>query len=278
MLQTTTPGWRRALPWTEADGRLSPLRLLTFLALFYPAGWMLYWWDQRIWMIPQADLTYWSGVWAIWLLLASLAVTPLRRILRWSRLLAIRRMVGVSALLYTLVHLVIYFWLRFWAWAEIAQETATRLSLILATIALLILIALGVTSFDRAVRAMGPAWRRLHWWTYPATALAVIHFLLSPGSYAGMPFLVLGCFAWLMGWRWLDRRRQGTSPGALLLLALATTLLVLASEVLIPWALRDADPAFTLSMNWTFVIGVTPAYKMAAIGLALTAAAWARRA
>ncbi|WP_373354165.1 sulfite oxidase heme-binding subunit YedZ [Pseudoroseicyclus sp. CXY001] len=266
----------RWMPWTGADGRLSPLKLAVFLALLYPAGWMLLEWNKGIWMVPQADLTYWSGVWAIWVLLASLAVTPARRILRWGRLLQVRRMIGVAALLYTIAHLVIYFWLRFWNWAEIGTEVVTRLSLILATLALIGLIALGATSFDAAVRAMGAGWRRLHWWTYPVTTLAVIHFLLSPGSFAGMPFLVLGCFAWLMGWRWLEARRRGTAPGALLALTAVAAAVTLAAEALMPWWLLDADPAFTLSLNVSFLLGVTPVYKVAALGLAITAAAWLR--
>ncbi|MGZ9809794.1 sulfite oxidase heme-binding subunit YedZ [Pseudoroseicyclus sp. H15] len=273
------PGWRRAMPWRGPNGRLSVLKLIVFLALIYPAGWMLYWWDAGIWMVPQADLTYWSGVWAIWMLLASLAITPARQILRWGRLLQVRRMIGVAALAYTLAHLVIFFWLRMWEWGPIFIETFTRLSLILATLALIGLIALSATSFDGAVRRMGgAAWRRLHWWTYPVTTLAVAHFLLSPGSYAGMPFLTLGCFAWLMGWRWLAKRGQGARPGPLLALGLACVVLVVASEALVPWWLREADPLFTLSLNWTFLIGISPSWKMAAISLAIAAAAAIRRA
>src|ERR1700704_4452929 len=93
-------------------------------------------------------------------------------------------MIGVTALAYTVAHIIIYFALRFWNFASIAHEMVTRLSLIVATVSTIGLFALGATWVDAAVERMGPAgWNRLHGAVYVITALALIHYLLSPGSF-----------------------------------------------------------------------------------------------
>src|SRR5229473_4850398 len=119
-------------------------------------------------------------------------------------------MIGVTALAYALAHIIIYFALRFWNFAFIAHEMATRLSLIVATVSTIGLIALGTTSVDAAVRRMGAkGWQRLHNAIYVFTALALIHYLLSPDAYPEQ-YLMSGMFFWLMVWRVLNRRGQGT--------------------------------------------------------------------
>src|SRR5262245_56198482 len=101
--------------------------------------------------VPLGGLTYWSGLWATALLLLALAITPAVTILRWGRLIIVRRMIGVTALLYTLAHLVIYFALRLWDFTRIGREMVTRPSLILATVAARGLIALRGTYVDLVV-------------------------------------------------------------------------------------------------------------------------------
>jgi DMSO/TMAO reductase YedYZ heme-binding membrane subunit len=81
--------------------------------------------------VPLGGMTYWSGVWPTALLLVALAITPVR----WRRLVLGRRMIGVTALVYSVANIFIYFALRFSNFASIAQETVTRLSLILASAA-----------------------------------------------------------------------------------------------------------------------------------------------
>src|ERR1700745_1576319 len=93
--------------------------------------------------VPLGGLTYWSGVWATAFLLLALAITPAATIFRWRRLIIVRRMVGVTALAYTIAHIIIYFALRFWDFAFIANEIVTRLSLIVATVSTIGLLALG---------------------------------------------------------------------------------------------------------------------------------------
>ena len=125
-------------PWQDRGHGLSWLKAGAFALMFAPAIWLI---DQyrtgEFGPVPLGGLTYWSGLWATALLLLALAITPAMTILRWGRLIIVRRMIGVTALAYTVAHLIIYFALRLWNFAHIAHEMATRLSLILATVALM---------------------------------------------------------------------------------------------------------------------------------------------
>jgi DMSO/TMAO reductase YedYZ heme-binding membrane subunit len=170
---------RLVWPWQDRKGRFSWLKGVTFALMVgfaarffyqaYVAG------DYGMFPIALGGMTFWSGVWATAILLAALAVTPAAKILRWPAAIDVRRMIGVTALLYALGHVVIYFALRMWNFTFILNEVATQLSLILATISTIGLIALGVTSTDGAIRRMGAAtWQRLHNLTYIISALALL--------------------------------------------------------------------------------------------------------
>jgi methionine sulfoxide reductase heme-binding subunit len=148
-------------------------------------------------------MTYWSGLLALVLLMVALAITPILKIFGWGRFIIVRRMIGVTALAYTIAHVIIYFALRFWNFASIVHEMVTRVSLILALISTLGMAALGATSLDAAVQWMGAkGWQRLHNAIYVIAGLAVIHYLLSPDIYPEQ-FLMSGVFFWLIGWRGL---------------------------------------------------------------------------
>src|SRR5262249_22278652 len=178
--------------------------------MFAPAIWLI---DQfrsgEFGPVPLGGMTYWSGLWATALLILALSITPAQTILRTGALIVVRRMIGVTALVYSIGHIFIYFALRFWNFPAIAYEMVTRISLIIAIIATLGLIALGATSLDAAVRRMGLGWQRLHNAVYVFTGLALAHYLLSPDSYPEQ-FLLSGMFFWLMIWRGLNARGYGT--------------------------------------------------------------------
>jgi sulfoxide reductase heme-binding subunit YedZ len=237
--------------------------------MFAPAIWLI---DQlrtgEFGPVPLGGLTYWSGLWATALLLLALAITPAVTILRWGRLIIVRRMIGVTALLYTLAHLVIYFALRLWDFTRIGREMVTRPSLILATAATLGLIALGATSLDLAVERMGLSWQRLHNTVYAVTALALIHYLLSPGIFSDQ-YLTCGMFFWLMSWRVLARRRLGADAFTLAILAVVSTLFTALLEAGWVWAYHGYEPAGTLGANFSLELGVPAAWKMLALGLAI---------
>jgi methionine sulfoxide reductase heme-binding subunit len=265
-------------PWQDRGHGWSWLKAGTFALMFAPAIWLI---DQyrtgEFGPVPMGGLTYWSGLWATALLLLALAITPAVTILRFGRLTIVRRMIGVTALVYTIAHIIIYFALRLWDFSRIGREMVTRPSLILATLATLGLIALGATSLDVAVERMGLSWQRLHNTVYAVTALVLIHYLLSPGIFPDQYF-TSGMFFWLMSWRLLARRRLGADALALTALAVVSTLFTALLEAGWVWAYHGYEPMGTLAANFSLELGVPAAWKMLALGLVIALVAALQRA
>jgi methionine sulfoxide reductase heme-binding subunit len=266
-------------PWHDRKHGFSWLKAGAFALMFVPAAWLLYQIAaEQFGPVPLGGMTYWSGLWATALLMLALAITPAQTILRWGRLIIVRRMIGVTALAYTVAHIIIYFALRFWDFAHIAHEMVTRVSLILATIATVGLIALGATSLDAAVRRMGAqGWQRLHNAVFVITALALVHYLLSPDIYPEQ-YLMSGLFFWLVLWRGLNRQGLGADARALAALAVASCLFAALLEAGWVWAYHGFEPSGTLRNNFSLDLGLSPAWKVLALGLAVAFAAAVRRA
>lgn len=265
--------WHVIWPWQNRQRRFSWLKAAVFILMFAPAIWLLYQVAaERFGATPLAGLTYWSGVWATAVLLLALAVTPVSTIFCWNQFIIVRRMIGVTALVYTIAHIIIYFALRFWDFASIANEMATRLTLVVATVSTIGLIALGVTSLDVAIRRMGlKGWNRLHNTIYVLTGLAVLHYLLSPGIFTSQ-YLMSGMFFWLMVWRGLNRRGWGDDPRALAALAAASCLFTAFFEAGWIWVYHGFEPIWTFSNNFNLVFGIAPAWKVFALGLLIALA------
>jgi methionine sulfoxide reductase heme-binding subunit len=266
-------------PWQDRKNEFSGLKASVFALLFAPGIWLVYQVATgEFGPVPLGGMTYWSGVWATALLLLALAITPALTITQWGQLIIVRRMIGVAALAYTIAHIIIYFALRFWNFASIAHEMATRLSLIVASIATIGLIALAATSVDAAVLRMGAkGWQQLHNTIYAITALALIHFLLSPDAYPEQ-YLMSGIFFWLMGWRVINRRGHGSDVSALAVLAASASLFAASLEAAWLWAYHDYEPLGTLGNNFSLVLGVSPAWKVLGLGLLVALGAASRQA
>jgi methionine sulfoxide reductase heme-binding subunit len=228
------------------------------------------------WTIALPALTYWSGVWATVILLMALAVTPAAAILRWPALTDVRRMIGVTALVYTIAHVVIYFAFRRWDFVNITTDMTTRLTLIVATLSTIGLIVLGATSVDAAVKYMGAKnWQRLHTTNYAISALAILHVLLARGTYTEQ-YVLTALFFWLMAWRVLARYRLGTNAKVLALLAAASCLVAASLEAGFLWARRGFDVRDTFAVNFDLAVldfGYPPAWQVLALGLVLALAA-----
>ena len=153
-----------AAPIRDRAGRFSPLKMSTLAVLLLPGAWFAgLALTGGLTPQPNGFVIYNSGVWAMWLLLFSLAVTPARHILRWNGLIAVRRMVGVAGLAYTLFHAAVYFGLEKTTLATVSADLQ-RLTVIVAILSALGLVALAATSFDAAVRRLGGSrdWNRIH--------------------------------------------------------------------------------------------------------------------
>jgi methionine sulfoxide reductase heme-binding subunit len=261
-------------PWQDRTHGFSWLKAAIFALMFVPGIWLEYQYTTgEFGPVPLGGMTYWSGYWATALLLLALAITPALTIFRLRHLLIVRRMIGVTALAYTIAHIIIYFALRLWNFSAIANEMVTRLSLIVATISTIGLVVLGATSLDAAVRRMGAqGWQRLHDIVYVTTGLAIVHYLLSPGIFPDQ-YLMSGMFFWLMGWRLLNRRRLGADATALALLTVVSCGFTALLEAGWIWARHGYEPLGTLANNFSLVLGLAPAWKVLGLGLLIALAA-----
>jgi methionine sulfoxide reductase heme-binding subunit len=271
-------------PWQDRNRRFSWLKASTFALMLLPAirsAYLVGIGDYGVLAVVLSGLTYWSGVWATVILLMALAVTPAATIFRWPALVDVRRMIGVAALVYTISHVVIYFAFRHWNFAFIANEMATRPTLILATLSTIGLVVLGATSVDVAIRYMGAKnWQRLHTMNYVISGLAILHVALARGTYAEQ-YMLTGMFFWLMAWRVLARYGLGANAKALTMLAVASCLVAAFLEAGFLWARRGFDVLETLGYNLTVAIldvGYPPAWQVLAFGLVAALGAAGREA
>jgi sulfoxide reductase heme-binding subunit YedZ len=273
MKQATARRSRIQFPWRDRRGRFSRLKAITLTLLLIPGLWLA--WEQvtgDVGPLPLVFLIYHSGVWATWLLLLSLAVTPARHLLGWGQLITVRRMIGVAGLGYTVAHIVIYVALDRFDWGYIANEMSTRVTLMVATASTAGLVALGATSFDAAIRGLGTdRWNQLHNVTYPAIGLAVIHWDLSPGSDFGAPFVATAIFVWLMGWRLLHRHARGRDPIALAGLAAAAAAVTFVFQIVWLLGWKRYPPSETIGYAFNLVIGLDATWCILLLGLAVSA-------
>ena len=190
-------------------------------------------------------------------------------------------MIGVSALVYTIAHMVIYFAFRHWDFAYIVNDMTTRLTLVVATASTVGLIVLGATSVDAAVRYMGARnWQRLHTTNYVISALAILHVVLARGTYTEQ-YMLTGIFFWLMAWRVLAHFGLGANIKALLILAIASCLVSAFLEAGFLWSRRGFEVLATLGYNFSLAIlevDYPPAWQVLALGLLVALGAAGREA
>lgn len=206
-------------PWTGRDGRFSALRLAVLLLVSAPACWMALKWNMG-WLSPKpvTDILRESGDWAMRMIVVVLAISPLRNATRWNKIIAVRRMLGLAAAFYTLLHLMFYFIDQHFIWWRIATEIVIRLYLTIGFVALLIFVALAATSNDAMVKRIGAArWNSLHMLVYLATLLAIVHYFMQVRLKAYEPSLISGLLIMLAAYR-LQRKYRGEVKVALAVL------------------------------------------------------------
>lgn len=261
--------------WHDRQGRVSSLKLATLLAVVLPGLWIG--WRLATGTMGAKPITlalHETGLWSVRLLLLTLLISPLRAMTGQNRLLLIRRMLGVSALAYAVIHLGLYIFDLKFDLAKVASEIVLRFYLSIGFVALLWMAAMGATSFDRAVRKLGAVrWNRLHSLVYPLAILSLWHGALQSKIDASEHIVMTGLFVALMGARLL-RRVGMLRPLPLLGLALA----VPAATALIEYAwyaLATGVPAARVfAANFMPELAPRPAHWAGMIALALPLIAW----
>ena len=267
-------------PWKDYSGRTSPLKLVVFVLLFAPALWTglsfaLGWLEPRPFTAAIREI----GQWTIRLIFIALAVTPLRGILQWPRLILVRRMVGVAAFTYALTHLTLYTADQSFDLPKVASEIVLRIYLTIGFTAVIGLSALAATSTDGMVRRLGRRWQTLHRLVYLIALLAVVHFWMQAKLEIWEPTVMAGIYAWLMGYRLLARfvAVRGRLPIVWLgPLGMVAAVLTGLGEAGYFWVTRGVDPLRVIPANWSLVTGVRPAAVVLGLALAVTAAGLVR--
>jgi len=179
---------------------VTALKALLFATCLVPLAWLT--WDalhDGLGADPVAALEHRSGDWALRLLLATLAITPLRRLTGRAELVRFRRMLGMFAFFYACVHLTIYVVIDLGAyWSQLFADVVKRPYITVGFAAWLLLIPLAVTSTRGMMRRLGRHWQRLHRLVYVIGFLAVLHFLWLVKADHREPLLYLAIFGALM--------------------------------------------------------------------------------
>jgi sulfoxide reductase heme-binding subunit YedZ len=127
---------------------------------------------------PAEFLIRATGDWTLRFICIVLVVTPLRVITKANALARFRRMLGLFAYFYVVLHLLCYSWFDMgFEWADIAKDIAKRPFILVGFSAFVLLTPLAATSFNRAIKALGSRrWQVLHRTVYAIAGLALLHF------------------------------------------------------------------------------------------------------
>ena len=258
-------------PWSDRTGTLSSLRIGVLVLLTVPALTIL--WHLSFGPAspePFEHVLHESGEWAIRFLVLTLCVTPTRRIFRWNRLMAVRRMIGVSVVFYGVLHFGFYLAQQNWDLLKVASEIALRFYLTIGFAALCGLAVLGATSFDSAIQRLGRTWTRLHWLVYPIAVLGIWHYFLQSKSDVSQPVFLAGLFALLMIYRGMNRYGFRLDKALPLLIGAVLGAAASATVEYAWYALATGIPAHLVFLaNFDVAADIRPAVWVGIIGLSV---------
>lgn len=214
-----------------------------------------------------------TGDWALYLLLASLAVRPAARLFERPDLNRIARIVGLAALSYGLAHAVLFWLDQRFSLGQLASELIWRPGLLTGLVALAGLAVLGAASADRAARRLsrpgGYLSGRLAPWL---AALLILHALLQSKLDATGPLLLCGFLFWLMGYRLLETFRVRLEARPLTALSVAAAASAMAVEIAWYHAARSVPVPSMVAAEFYAGIAIRPAWWVLAAGLAVALA------
>ena len=194
-------GYLRRIPeWAVWLAGALPLAVLVYDTL-----------TGRLGVDPIRDIEHRLGRTALYFLIGSLAITPLRRLFRLNAI-HLRRALGLLAFSYALLHLLA--WVVFdmgLLWPQMLKDVAKRPYLIFGMTAFVILLSLAVTSNRASIRWLGRRWGKLHKLVYAAAILACLHWLWALKLWGPWPLfctgLILGLLLVRFGY-WVSGRRK----------------------------------------------------------------------
>jgi len=190
---------------------------LVFLISLAPFGWLAYaiysdtvLGTQYLTTDPVQKLDRELGDWTLIFIILSLAVRPAADLLKRNEFINYRRMIGLFAMFYAVLHVTSYqaFHLKLDVVAFL-KDIAERPFITVGMIAFIALVPLGITSTKGMIRRMGRNWRKLHMLIYPIAVLAVVHFYMMIRADFSRPYIYGAIILLLLGYRvWKNRQRN----------------------------------------------------------------------
>ena len=198
-------------PRPAAPRRRSPLlhpaaKPLLFVAGLLPFAWLFYGaLMNTLGANPAEALIRSTGDWTLRLLCITLAVTPLRVIAHQPALARFRRMLGLFAFFYVVLHFLAYAWLDMGLDIDaIVRDIPKRPFALVGFLAFVLMIPLAATSFNRAIKALGAKrWQALHKSVYAIVLLGLLHFFWMKAAKNNFAEVAVyaAIIGVLLGWR-----------------------------------------------------------------------------
>ncbi len=200
--------------------RIRPLKIAVFVACLGPLAWLVHgaFLGGDLGVNPVETITNYTGIWTLRLIAISLAISPLRWLTGWNRLIQFRRMLGLFAFFYGTLHFMTYFILdQSLQFGGVWDDVVKRPYITAGFTAFVLMIPLAVTSTQGWIRRLGGrAWNLLHRLVYATAALAVLHYwwkvkldTSSPALYA----TIMGALLGVRLWKALVKRRAAPPAG-----------------------------------------------------------------
>lgn len=183
---------------------IAQLKVLVFMVCLMPAVWLTYaLFTDQLGANPIEEITRDSGLWALRFLLLTLCLTPIRWLTGISQIIRFRRMTGLFAFFYAVIHMLLYLWLdQFFDWSEIWKDIVKRPFITVGFINFILLLPLVVTSTNKMMKRLGgKRWKQLHKLTYVVAPLACLHFLMLVKADIREPVLYIVILALLLAVR-----------------------------------------------------------------------------
>jgi len=179
------------------------LKPLVFLLALVPAGYLGYrTYTNDLGVNPAETLQLETGEWALKFLIITLAVTPVRRLTRWNRVIQFRRMLGLFAFFYACLHFLTYIVLdKYFAFGEMMADVLKRPFITAGFVAFVAMVPLAITSTKGWIRRLGRRWQVLHRLIYVSAAAAAVHFVWKVKVVIGEPIYYALAIALLLGFR-----------------------------------------------------------------------------
>ena len=227
---------------------------------------------------PKDYLLHQTGLIALYLLMASLSVTPIRYWTGWNSLIPARKILGISVFVYATIHMITWWWIQKFKMGTIIFEMSHRFYLMIGFLALMGLLVLTITSFSRVMKILGgKLWNRIHTNIYWIAILIIMHGIIQTKIDADLFFIILGFFYILMLTRIFKNKKRPTMWKIYLQVMLSIcigVLMTMGSEYMWYREMTRINPLSVLEANWDFedlrpamVVGLNSCLIFAIIGV-----------